>query len=172
MKVYRQLVGRTVVATLLLISVAKPLAPAFANWSADITHDAAGALTVAITGDVDGVRSVYATCAPSRKAVLALLVPATDTTLATSGMTLTFAFADGTRWASKAGLYRYDNTFVAVGYGNATDVPAIISALASARAPVQIGLDLPSGQTQAWSVDVHGSTAAARKFLDNCFGTN
>jgi hypothetical protein len=171
MAAYRKAWTRVVVAGFLAAS-AGPLPAARAAWSADVTHDATGRLKVAITGDVDGVRSVYASCDPSRSAVLALLVPATDPSLTTSGMTLSFVFADGTRWASSAGLYRYDNTLVAVGYGNAKDVPAIMQALADAQSPVQIGLGLAGGQAQTWTADVHGSTAAARKFLDNCFGTN
>jgi hypothetical protein len=157
---------------ILLMAFAGAIAPASADWSADITHNASGQLQVSITGDVDGVRSVYASCDPGRNTVLALLVPATDPTLTTSGMTLSFAFADGKRWASNAGLYRYDNTLVAVGYGNGNDVPAIVQALGTAQGPVQIGLGVPGGQAQSWTADVHGSASAARKFLDNCFGTN
>ena len=172
MAAYRRGVEQAVVAGL-VIAAAAALAPASAVCSAAVTHDATGRLQVAITGDVDGVRSVYASCDPSRNTVLALLVPATDPALATSGMTLSFGFSNGAHWTSSAGLYRYDNTLVAVGYGNANDVPAIVQALASAQGPLQIGLSpATGGQAQTWSADVHGSTAAARKFLDNCFGTN
>src|SRR5438105_4771 len=90
----------------------------------------------------------------------------------TAGMMLTFAFPDGRRWVSRAGLYRYDNDYIAVGYGNASDVPAIMAAVAGARDPIEVGLAAGSSPPQTWTADARGSTAAARKFLDNCFPTN
>jgi hypothetical protein len=160
-----------VLAAASLFSAGLPLAAADAAWSADTYKDASGRLKVELTAEVDGTRSIYATCDTSRNAVLALLVPATEPTLSITGMTLSFAFAGGSRFTSRADLYRYDNDLVAVGYGNAADVPAIMSAFAGAREAVQIGLGAPAGG-QTWSADVRGSSAAVRKFLDNCFPTN
>jgi|GraSoiStandDraft_9_1057307.scaffolds.fasta_scaffold444129_2 hypothetical protein len=159
----------TVVAT--VIGAGLPLS-AFADWSADVSRDAVGRLKVQIMADVDGSRTIYATCDTSRNTLLALLVPADDPSLSTTGMMLTFAFPDGRRWVSRAGLYRYDNDYIAVGYGNASDVPAIMAAVAGARDPIEVGLAAGSSPPQTWTADARGSTAAARKFLDNCFPTN
>jgi hypothetical protein len=155
-----------VIATLSL-----PLPSAVAEWSAEISREL-GKLKVTVWGDVEGGRAIYATCDTARNALLALLVPSTDPSLTATGMTLSFAFADGSRWTSRTSLYRYDNDLVAVGYSNANDVPAIVAALARARDDVQIGLTGATGQARTWMADTDGSTAAARKFLDNCFNTN
>ena len=158
-----------VAATTLLVCC---IAPALADWSADVSRDAAGRLKVQITADVDGDHVIYATCDTSRNTLLALLVPAGDPSLSTAGMTLTFALPDGRRWVSRAGLYRYDNDYVAVGYGNAADVPAIMAAVAGARDAIQVGVTSPTSSPQTWAADARGANAAARKFLDNCFPTN
>jgi hypothetical protein len=163
--------ARSAVVAATLVAAALPSA-ARADWSADVSRDAVGRLKVQIMADVDGGRAIYATCDTSRNTLLALLMPAGDPLLSTAGMTLTFAFPDGRRWASRAGLYRYDNDFVAVGYGNAADVPAIMAAVAGARDAIQVGVTSPGGPPQTWTADAHGSTSAARKFLDNCFPTN
>jgi hypothetical protein len=164
-------VTQTVVASAVLIAAAVPL-PALAEWSADLSRDAVGRIKVEVMADVDGGRAIYATCDTGRNALLALLVPAGDPSLSTTGMTLTFAFGDGRRWVSRAGLYRYDNELVAVGYGNAADVPAIMAAVAGTREAIQVGLAPAAGPGQTWTAQARGATAAARKFLDNCFPTN
>src|SRR5205809_7535428 len=74
-----------------------------ADWSVDVSRDAVGRLKVQVTADVEGEYSIYATCDTSRNTLLAVLVPAGDPVLSTAGMTLTFAFADGRRWVSRAG---------------------------------------------------------------------
>ncbi len=155
-----------------VVSVGAAPLQVHADWSVDVSRDTVGRLKVQVTADVDGDYSIYATCDTSRNTLLALLVPAGDPVLSTAGMTLTFAFADGRRWVSRAGLYRYDNDLVAVGYGNAADVPAIMAAVAGTRDAIQIGLAAGSGPPQTWTAEARGSTAAARKFLDNCFPTN
>jgi hypothetical protein len=142
-----------------------------ADWSAEISREL-GRLKVTLWGEVADDRAVYATCDTGRNALLALLVPSDDPGLSMTGMTLSFTFADGARWTSRTALYRYDNDYIAVGYSNAGDVPAIVGALARARDDVQIGLTAPNGQLRTWSADVNGSSAAARRFLDNCFNTN
>jgi hypothetical protein len=148
-----------------------PAHSAAAAWSAEVSREL-GRLKVTVWGEVEGGRAVYATCDTGRNAVLALLVPSTDPGLAATGMTLSFSFADGAQWTSRSALYRFDNAMVAVGYGNAGDVPAIVEALARARNDLQIGLTGADGQARTWTADVTGSTAAARRFLDNCFNTN
>jgi hypothetical protein len=148
-----------------------PLPAALADWSAEISREL-GKLKVTVWGEVEGGRAIYATCDTTRTTVLAFLVPSNDPALTTTGMTLSFLFPDGSRWTSRTSLYRYDSNLVAVGYSNANDVPAIVAALARARDDVQIGLTGASGPAQTWMADVSGSTAAARKFLDNCFNTN
>jgi hypothetical protein len=169
---HRRIARRVALAIAAFVSAA-PKAPALGAWSANVTYDAAGRLRVSIRGDLDGNRAIYAMCDISRSTILAVLVPATDPVLTATGMTLSFAFADGARWTSPASLYRYDDTQVAVGYGSANDVPAIVEALASARDVVTVGLSAAStGQARSWTADVRGSTTAARKFLDNCFPTN
>jgi hypothetical protein len=153
------------------IAGASPSSGALAAWSAEVSREL-GRLKVTVWGEVEGGRAVYATCDTGRNALLALLVPTNDPGLTTTGMTLSFTFADGARWTSRTALYRYDNDFIAVGYSNAGDVPAIVGALARARQQVQIGLTGANGEARTWSADVAGSTAAARRFLDNCFNTN
>ena len=50
---------------------------------------------------------------------------------------------------------------------------AIVDAAARARDAVRVAVEMPAmAQARSWTVDVRGSTAAARKFLDNCFPTN
>jgi hypothetical protein len=156
-------------AMVLIASGSFPRA-ALADWSAEISREL-GRLKVTVWGDVEDGRAIYATCDTGRNALLAFIVPSTDPMLTATGMTLSFAFAGGARWTSPTSLYRYDNDFVAVGYANANDVPAIVNALAKAREDVRIGLTV-GGQARTWTADATGSTAAARKFLDNCFATN
>jgi hypothetical protein len=162
--------ARTAFAAL-AIAGALPGSDALAAWSAEVSREL-GRLKVTVWGEVEGGRAVYATCDTARNALLALLVPTGDPGLTTTGMTLSFTFADGARWTSGTALYRYDNDFVAVSYGNASDVPAIVGALARARSDVRIGLTGANGQARTWTAEVSGSTAAARRFLDNCFNTN
>jgi hypothetical protein len=157
-------------AVMLITSTFWPRA-ALADWSAEISREL-GRLKVTVWGDVEDGRAVYATCDTARNALLAFIVPSTDPMLSAAGMTLSFAFPGGARWTSPTSLYRYDNDFVAVGYANANDVPAIVNALASARDNVRIGLTAAGSPARTWSADVRGSSAAARKFLDNCFATN
>ena len=171
MVAYRRIARCAAVAAVL--AGAGPFPAALAAWSADVGYDQNGKLKVALRGDIDGARSIYATCDITRSTILAVLVPVNDPGIATTGMTLSFTFANGARWASTASLYRYDNDLVAVGYGNANDVPAIVAALAAARDFVSVGLaTTATGQARSWLADVRGSTPAARKFLDNCFPTN
>jgi hypothetical protein len=170
MVAYRSGVRRAVVAAV-AIAGAVPASPAFAAWSAEVSREP-GRLKVTVLGDVEGGRAVYATCDTARNAMLALLVPSNDPGLSVTGMTLSFAFGDGRRWTSEAALYRYDNQFIAVGYRNANDVPAIVGALSTARASLAVGLTGATGQTRTWSADIGGAESAARRFLDNCFNTN
>ncbi len=163
--------GSSIAAAAVVAALCLPLAPARADWSAEVSREV-GKIKVTVRGDVEGPLSVYATCDTTRNTLLALLIPSTDPALTTGGLRLSFAFPDGSRYTSPAALYRYDNNLVAVGYSNANDVPAIVDALAKARDDVQIGLTPAGGQQRTWMADVDGSTAAARKFLDNCFNTN
>ena len=166
----RRVIGLVAVAGLATVAAAN--SPAAASWSADVSRDANGRVKVQLTADVDGGRTIYATCDTSRNSILAVLVPASDPALSLNGMTLSFAFADGRRWTSRAALYRYDNDLVAVGYGTPGDVPSIVAAFAGAKDTVEVEVEAPATGHQIWTADARGSTAAARKFLDNCFPTN
>src|SRR4051812_14248208 len=168
MVAYRRRTVGMVAAAALAVSAL----PAAAAWSADVSRDETGRLKVELTADLNGDHSIFAMCDTSRTAILAVLVPASDPALAMNGMTLSFAFGDGTRWSSRAALYRYDSDVVAVGYGTPDDVPDIMQAFADAKAPVQVVVEAPGPGQKTWTADVKGSSAAARKFLDNCFPTN
>ena len=164
---------RRVALAIVFLTGSGMVSSAFAAWSSDVSYDATGRLKVSIKGDIDGSRAIYATCDISRSTVLAVLVPANEPMLSMTGMTLSFSFASGERWTSPASLYRYDSTQIAVGYGNADDVPEIVDALASAQDAITVGLaTAATGQSRSWAADVRGSTSAARKFLDSCFPTN
>jgi hypothetical protein len=77
------------------------------------------------------------------------------------------------RWTSTAALFRYDADFIAVAYANLDDIPNIVMALAAAARAVRVTVEIPAtGEVRAFSADVRGSTAAARKFLATCFPLN
>ncbi len=145
--------------------------PAPAEWSSNVFHDLTGHLQVSITGEVNGGGEIQATCDTGRNATLSLM-PA-DPAWTAGGAILGVEAENGEQWSSHATPYRSESGLTGLTYANADDIPAIVTAIGDAAKSILIRVENPTtGRKSEWRADARGSTAAARRFLDNCFPTN
>jgi hypothetical protein len=165
------MLASTKTAAALLVFWFVGLSSAHGAWRAVEGIDmASGQASLLRIGELDAQTGLYARCVAGEAEMFLDGFDGGDFEIAPVGpVNLIIATDSGKTWSSEARYGREKSGYVTTTWLTRETISAAIAELAAAKSAISISIEFAdTGDVSTWDTDAKGSTAAARRFLDDC----
>ncbi len=161
----------TKTAAALLVFWFVGLSTAQGAWRAVEGIDAAsGQASLLLIGELDARTGLYARCVAGEAEMFLDGFDGRDFEIAPVGpVNLIISTDAGKTWSSEARHGREKSGYVTTTWLTSETISAAVAELAAAKSAISISIEFAdTGDVSTWDTDAKGSTAAAKRFLDDC----